>query len=97
MIDLQSLAATSLNYAHGTLTLSDAGHAVDTLAIAGNLVSADFGLRSDGHGGTDLYGHNPYVENLVASAATEAAGRLSVMHSADAFDYSLLGVHPHAM
>lgn len=46
-ITLDGIAATSLTYHHGTLTLLNAAHqAVDTLVFKGAYTAADFGLKS---------------------------------------------------
>ena len=95
MIDLQSLIATSLSYGHGTLTLFDAGHVVDQLAISGNLVSADFGLRSDGQGGTDVYGRNPYAGGFVPAFGVGIAGQ-TANHGAGILDQLTTSMHAHS-
>jgi hypothetical protein len=51
-IDLGKLAATSLSFAGGTLTVHDGAAVVDQLHFAGSYTSADFGLAADSHGGS---------------------------------------------
>ena len=64
-IDLAKIAATSLTYSAGTLTLFDANHsAVDTLAFTGTYHKADFNLVEQG-GGTELQ----YIGKAVAAGA----------------------------
>jgi hypothetical protein len=94
VIDLQPLVATSLSYGHGTLTLFDDGHVVDNLAIAGSLVSADFALRPDGHGGTNVYGHNPFANGFVPATGLGAAGRVSD-NGAGLSNLLITSVHGH--
>ena len=63
-IDLQGIAAKSLGYSGGTLTLYGAtGQVLDTLSFAGRYTIANFTLHGDGQGGV-----------RVAYAATPAAG-----------------------
>jgi hypothetical protein len=48
-IDLQGVAATSLSYADGTLSLLNAAQiVVDTVTFAGHYVQSDFALQADG-------------------------------------------------
>jgi hypothetical protein len=54
-IDLSGIAAGSLNYASGRLTLYGLDqHVVDTLAFSANYNTNDFALHADGAGGTDI-------------------------------------------
>ncbi len=53
-IDLKGIAATTLTFLAGTLTLYDGTMAVDALTFAGDYVAADFTLKPDGAGGTDI-------------------------------------------
>jgi hypothetical protein len=54
VIDLKGLKANTLTYAGGTLTLEQNGATVDTLVFQGSYTAADFALKPDGHGGTDI-------------------------------------------
>jgi hypothetical protein len=73
IIDLRHLAATSLSFANGTLSVGNNGHIVDTLFFAGDYTQADFGLTSDGNNGTDI---------IFANAAPVAAP-VSSLHIQD--------------
>ncbi len=53
VIDLSSIV-TSLTYLHHTLTLLDGSSKVLALVLAGDDTAADFTLKSDHHGGTDI-------------------------------------------
>jgi hypothetical protein len=52
-IDLAS-TLTTFSFAGGTLTLLDGSSVVETLALAGHYTDADFALKSDDHGGTNI-------------------------------------------
>ena len=68
-IDLASVQASSLSYAHGTLTLFDASHAVvDTLAFSGNYTAADFVLQREGMA-TDVVYAGSHATSLVPPLA----------------------------
>jgi len=54
VIDVEKLAANTLTYAGGTLTLEQGSTVLDTLTFSGSYTAADFGLASDGHGGTNI-------------------------------------------
>ena len=54
VIELRTIQANALNFANGTLTLSNHGVVVDSLAFAGSYTSGSFTLSADGHGGTDI-------------------------------------------
>ena len=61
MVDVQGIAADSLGYGAGTLTLYENHVHVAALAFSG-AASTPFGLASDGHGGTDIVGRaSPYA------------------------------------
>ena len=53
-IDLKGISATTLTFLAGTLTLYDGAAAVDTLTFAGSYVQADFMIKADSGGGTDI-------------------------------------------
>jgi hypothetical protein len=56
VIDLQGIAATSLSYANGTLSLLDSAQTVvDTLVFTGHYTQSDFALRADGAGTEVVY------------------------------------------
>ena len=54
VIDLKNLVATSLTFMGGTLTLEHGTTVVDSLVFAGSYTSANFTLKSDHNGGTDI-------------------------------------------
>ncbi len=54
IIDLAKLDATALDFAGGTLTLSNGTTSLDELTFRGAYTAADFALSADGHGGTDV-------------------------------------------
>ena len=53
-IDLAGITATSESFAGGTLTLYDQGSAVASLSLVGGFNTGEFGLYSDGQGGTNI-------------------------------------------
>ncbi len=53
-IDLAGLTATSESFSAGTLTLFDHGRSVASLSLVGGFNTSEFGLSSDGLGGTDI-------------------------------------------
>ena len=53
-IDLVRLLANGESFENGTLSLTEGGSVVATLALAGNYTSNDFTLTSDGNGGTTI-------------------------------------------
>ena len=83
-IALGGLAASSLTYGGGTLTLFDsAGNAVDALFFSGNYVAADFSLVA-AHGGTDIvyagqggHAHTALLEEPVGHEAWLASLRMT--------------------
>ena len=54
VVDAETVHATSLRYAGGTLTLYDGQSVVDTLTLLGKYAQSDFSLKADGHGGTNV-------------------------------------------
>jgi hypothetical protein len=82
VIDVGKLAASSLAYANGTLTLEHGKTVLDTLHFSGSFTAADFSFASDGKGGTDI--------SFVSSPAAHAAA-LGLSHADDA---SAAAVHP---
>jgi hypothetical protein len=82
VIDVESLAANKLTFAAGTLTLKHGSTVLDTLMVSGHLTAADFGLSSDGHGGTDV----SFVSSTAAHISTGG------LWSAD--DAAALAWHP---
>jgi outer membrane protein IcsA len=77
-IDLAS-TLTTFSYIGGTLTLLDNTSIVETLTLAGHYTDADFALKPDDHGGTDI---------LVKSDA-------SALHAASTPDKALYATNPH--
>jgi hypothetical protein len=77
VIDVEKLAANTLTYAGGTLTLEHGSTVLDTLTFSGSYIASDFGLKADGHGGTDI---------VFAGAATvhDPAGSIWDGHDAGA-------------
>lgn len=66
VIDLQHIAATSLQFLGGVLTIKDGTATVADLTFRGAYTTADFALKADGSGGTDI------IFAAGASAATWA-------------------------
>jgi len=64
-IDLASVV-TSLTYLHNTLTLLDGSSKVLALALSGEYTAADFSLKADHHGGTDIVYAGPSASELFA-------------------------------
>jgi len=93
-IDLKGLTATSLHYGGGTLTLLDGKAVVDTLHFAGALSGMDFGLMSDGHGGTDLMFETKSFGNTQGIAF--GARAVPEHPSIDGLNH-LLGEHVHLL
>jgi autotransporter family porin len=55
VVDAEKIKASTFTYAAGTLTLISGGQAVGELFLAGDYKRADFALKSDGNGGTDIF------------------------------------------
>jgi hypothetical protein len=53
-IDLAGITATSESFSAGTLTLYDQGSAVASLSLVGGFNTGEFGLYTDGQGGTNI-------------------------------------------
>ena len=61
-IDLRGISASSLAFSGGELTLYDKhDNILDTLKFDGNYQQSDFGIKSDGQGGTELYATAPPI------------------------------------
>ncbi len=71
-IHLVNIAATGLNYANGVLTVLDSSGAVAALNFSGSYTNSDFGLVSDGSGGTYVVVEHPAPPTLwiVASSGS---------------------------
>ena len=88
IIDLQNLQASSITYHNGTLKLFDAGGLlVQKLEVAGQYNQADFALKSDGHGGTDVI----YAGSDAVSLLGRTAGFSGVMELVDHHAMAMLG------
>ena len=91
VIDLETLTATSLRYGHGTLTLFDGRAQVDTLHFAGALTSSDFGVVSDGHGGTDVV----FETSPFGGADAARASSIYLTHEPSPSQLGWAGGHAH--
>ena len=78
VVDLQGLVANTLTYAGGTLTLSKGGAVVDKLYFSGRYTPADFALKSDKMGGTDVVYAGTQVREFGAAVPqdTQISGAL---------------------
>jgi hypothetical protein len=86
VIDAKNIDANGLAFSGGTLSLELNGTVLDMLSFSGNYTAADFGLTSDGNGGTDI--------SFVSSSTTPASiGGVSPEHSASALDVPLTLPH----
>ncbi len=82
-IDLVGQTATSVIFANNTLTLENAGVVLDTFSLTGDFNTGEFGLASDGVGGTDVtlgsetlsgsYTHGITLSALITTIATGAS------------------------
>ena len=79
VIDLAGLKVSSDSFAHGTLTLLDLGSAVGSLVFAGDYQQANFGIESNGHGGTA-------IDFMASSQAGALAGASEFAGSLGMFD-----------
>ena len=108
VVDLQRLSATSAAFANGTLTLLKGATNVGSLAFAGTFTSANFGLSSDGAGGTNIgFVASPMQADLLPNFAAgrtgpwhadqilqAGSGGSSAWHHADMLAIGHSGVHP---
>jgi len=97
-IDLAS-TLTTFSFAGGTLTLLDGSSVVETLTLAGHYTQADFALKSDDHGGTDIFVKSDAAALRAASipdSASYATNLHQIQWDGPAF-FALFQAHGHTI
>jgi hypothetical protein len=98
-IDLLKVAATGLSYANNTLTVTGSSGTLATLGFVGTYAKANFGLKSDGAGGTDIIFKNTTTVSppaVVADFTAASAVHLPAMGAVTPDPYSIsVAAHTH--
>jgi hypothetical protein len=83
VVDLQNLIATTLSYHGGTLTLGNGQSVVDKLTFTGTYKLADFALKPDGAGGTEVIYAGAQAAEFGSAALQDLAAGTALREGGD--------------